>query len=55
MVVGKDGVPLLVRVPPELKEKLTADARANGRSRNSECVVRLAGVGASPGRKQKRK
>lgn len=31
-----------VRFPPEVIERLTDEARRNGRSRNSEIVIRLA-------------
>ncbi len=41
MVVGKEGVSVVVRFPRELLERLTAAARRNGRSRNTEIVMRL--------------
>lgn len=41
MVVGKDGVPVVIRFPKKLLEGLTAAAKREGRSRNSEIVVRL--------------
>lgn len=34
--------PIGVRLPPGLRERLKAAAAANGRSQNSEIVVRLA-------------
>lgn len=42
MVVGRDGDKTVIRVPKGMLGQLDEVARANGRSRNSEVVVRLA-------------
>lgn len=42
MVVGKGGVPVVVRFPKSLLRRLTDAAAKAGRSRNSEIVVRLS-------------
>jgi hypothetical protein len=42
MVVGREYKPTGVRLPPDLKKALDAEAAKNGRSRNSEIVYRLA-------------
>lgn len=42
MVVGRDGEKTALRVPKGMLGQLDEAARANGRSRNSEVVVRLA-------------
>lgn len=42
MVAGAKESPVAVRFPKPLLEAVTAAAKQNGRSRNSEIVVRLA-------------
>lgn len=42
MVVGKGGETLTIRVPKGMSAQLSAVAKQNGRSRNSEIVVRLS-------------
>jgi hypothetical protein len=41
MVVGKDGKPITIRFPDGLAEELAVAASENGRSRNTEIVLRL--------------
>lgn len=41
MIVGRDGEITMVRFPKGTLSQLTEVARANGRSRNSEMVVRI--------------
>lgn len=41
MVVGKDGKPITIRFPGELADELAVAAAQNGRSRNTEIVLRL--------------
>lgn len=53
MVVGKDGERLTVRVPKGMAEQLADAARAQGRSRNSEVVVRLHASLAKEQKKRK--
>lgn len=42
MVIGRNADRTVLRVPNGMLERLDEAARANGRSRNSEIVVRLA-------------
>ena len=42
MIVGRDGDKTLIRVPKGMLGQLDEAARANGRSRNTEMVARLA-------------
>jgi metal-responsive CopG/Arc/MetJ family transcriptional regulator len=41
MIVGRDGDKTVIRFPKGMLGQLDEVARANGRSRNSEIVVRL--------------
>lgn len=42
LIAGRKQKPVAVRLPAELQEAIEAAAARNGRSRNSEIVVRLA-------------
>lgn len=39
--MSRDIVPLGLRMPPELKERIESEAKKNGRSMNAEIVARL--------------
>ena len=54
MIAKRDENPVTIRFPGDVLKRITDEAKTNGRSRNTEIVVRLAeSVGLRPSKKRK--
>lgn len=54
MIAKRDENPVTVRFPTDVLKRITESAKENGRSRNTEIVLRLAdSVGMRPTKKRK--